>query len=523
VQTPSDLPDDIVMTPTSAPPRKGSVALEDDPEVRRDFEARIAAATAALQRHPSISAPAAKLERKNTKRGAMTISSPKLVSSSSSISGTLLSPQGSPHDGTKAERSGPTHKISLKWKKAFRKGPSITNAEVFSPPPSASSSSPLATLDEPISLGAERTPRADLQGFKFPPASAAEPEQAPYGLPSPPGTANPTSGLRQMIGKIRRGKSDEAAQVLASASTSRSTSGADPTPKSLHTPTASDDSAVAKFIAAGRALGLNNEQLNEMIAAKGLAGAQATTVMDRTGTTTSLRSNGSAALTGDSSAISRASPSPVTPGLAVHAHALVPPVMEAEADEVRGPQHEAVFDKREGLAGLVRALSQSKKKAPPIKVTPSDAELGAPGAAMERRKIVRRTLLLPDHESDFGSAGALHSPRSPRSPMSFSTTHSGQPGSPAHVGGRKNSIRRKPIALSKEDERLVVTTGSPVANARVRTTSEASEVHAQGMNVGLGFLAPDAPGESRRPSADSSRSETSGVASEYGERGIEIT
>jgi hypothetical protein len=66
-----------------------SFRIDEDPDVRRDFEARIAQATAALQKVPSV-----KLSRKNTKNKAIKIGSPTLLQTSATIQvSPLTSPQ----------------------------------------------------------------------------------------------------------------------------------------------------------------------------------------------------------------------------------------------------------------------------------------------------------------------------------------------------------------------------------------------------------------------------------------------
>jgi hypothetical protein len=140
-QTPSaEGHDDMIHTPVSdqlsrnpsarnpANIREGKVALDEDPEVRRDFEARIAAATAALNRTPTTSG--SKLERKPTKKGVFSISSPKLVSSSSNVPTNPLSPPEAPIDAStkKAlEKTSGSGKGSGRWRKlGFRSRPSVS-------------------------------------------------------------------------------------------------------------------------------------------------------------------------------------------------------------------------------------------------------------------------------------------------------------------------------------------------------------------------------------------------------------
>lgn len=588
----------------------GRLAPEDDPDVVRDFEARIAAATAALQRQPSVSGPAAKLERKGTKRSAMKISSPTLVSSSSSISGAILSPAHPdsapagtsqlPPSSFKSAKAG--HKMSMKWKNAFKRGPSISsgdkekdkdkdsnksisNPAIFSPPlanqagasrsvsgasaataattntasSQLSHSSPAATsvpalAPSSASSGTGATQQPSLGDFRFPPSGNgngnAPPAPAPedvsarsHRLPS----GNSVGSMRSVLSRMKRGKSDEA--VLAAergvspASASTSTDHR-PAPHAIasapavqqlrqaeggttasHRSTPSDDSAVAKFIAAGRALGLNDEQMNDMLAAKGM--------LNRSG---SARSNGSAALTGGSTA-SQVSRSPVTPATGIVSSPLVQTREQEQRQEAEGldqlaapviynapiadkddttrrqplggksSEPDIISTKKEGLAGLVRALS--KKRAP----KPSDAERD------ERQRVVRRTILMPEnlsHTARFSMREARDSfaspQRSPRSQVSFSggsgLVHPDSPSAPSFQRNRQNSIRRKPIALTAEEEQMMSEHGSPVAPGRsLSVTSDLKE--RTDTNPGLGFLSPGLANE-RRPSAASGASGASG-------------
>jgi hypothetical protein len=68
-----------------------SYRIDEDPDVRRDFEARIAQATAALQKTPSV-----RLSRKNTRNKAIKIGSPTLLQTSATLQ---VSPLTSPQMG----------------------------------------------------------------------------------------------------------------------------------------------------------------------------------------------------------------------------------------------------------------------------------------------------------------------------------------------------------------------------------------------------------------------------------------
>ena len=544
------------------PSHSSKVAPEDDPDVVRDFEARIAAATAALQRQPSVSGPSTKLERKGTKRGAMKISSPTLVSSSSSISGAILSPPlsgpGAATPPSSFKPAKPAHKMSLKWKNAFKRGPSISSSDkdkgvanpaVFSPPAydsaptsrNVSATSAVTTASSQTSTsgavqqgtrqseGSAKTPQRSLGDFRFP-SSEQAPMSAGVSAAEPAVVPSISSGsVRSVLGRMKRGKSDEAPlaldrgvspastmvgsaghashadhrpppQATASAPAVQQLKQAEASSSTSHSSNPSDDSAVAKFIAAGRALGLDNEQMNEMLAAKGM--------LNRSG---SSRSNGSAALTGGSTA-SHTSPSPVTPATGI----VVSPLVQshdqpAATDFVSTPtypdrqreekeRNDMPLTKKEGLAGLVRALS--KKRAPK---TDSEKE--------ERHKVVRRTILMPESTS-FNTLprDSFASPqRSPRSQVSFSAQQPDSPAAPSFERTRNNSIRRKPIAMTPEEEEMLSASGSPVAPGRRVSMGNTS-------NPGLGFLAPESA--ERRPSGASGQSGQSGQSGLSGHESV---
>lgn len=496
--------DEIVTTPsTSILSRKPSrrVAPEDDPDVRRDFEARIAAATAALNRTPSVTAS---LSRKNTKRGAIKISSPTLVSSSAKLGGnTPVTPSESPIDPGVAKAlekaSGSGSKMSMRWRKlGFKRGPSISNnPEIYSPPPSAMSAAQASRLEEPISLPGLNSPpeppksaplilpsankgkqdntgSPDLNAFRFP-----HQEHGPTAVGRSQSTrAEPSGGIRQVMGKIRRGRSDETVPEEPPVSLVPATS-----VRNLHSPTSSSDSAIAKFVEAGRAVGLNDEQLHEMLVAKGMVKQPQ----------------------GDHAAPPLAHvPPPVKPS-----QPSKPPV----AQVTRAP---SIEKKSTGAKGIFRSLSR-KKSRPSL---PDSAEKpGAPASAdpVPRNTIVRRTLVMP---SDLPHAGYLN-------PLDSPSSSQGRP-SPNQ---RKLSIKRKPLNLTREDHALVH--GSPPAHQRkVSIATTSSAVSDRAGNAGLGFLHPGSnPGRSNSsitPSegetASMTRSSTGGSLYDlYGDDGNQET
>ncbi len=167
-----------------------------------------------------------KLERKATKRGQpMVISSHTLVSSSAVIPG--ASPEGVPSATAKALEK--TRRIRVQdeftveeaW---IPKGTSISGEDT-TPSVSPHSISTPSARRNPITLRGvagdvseqsspdrgSSTPRQnhDLSAFRFPPMSADTVQPLyPTMVSSPPGTAQPTSGLKQMLGRLKRGPSD---------------------------------------------------------------------------------------------------------------------------------------------------------------------------------------------------------------------------------------------------------------------------------------------------------------------------
>ncbi|WVF67775.1 hypothetical protein IAT40_002536 [Kwoniella sp. CBS 6097] len=588
VETPSEAADEHIYTPPatdlsrnpSAAKMQHRLPLEEDPAIRRDFEARIAAATAALNRTPSVSAQGSgsygsKLERKFTKKGgAMVISSPKLVSSTANVPTTPLTPENQVETGvTKSleKASGSGSKMSLRWKKLAglrSKGPSFSGSEVtpfplasappmpapsrqspqyqparLSPPSQSSlqrsqSQSAARKLDDPIDLrpieDAPPSAPPDLNAFRFPPP----PERS--GPPPPTSAPNATtlaarqqeqpaapasSGLRHVISKIKR-KDDksEAARAqspppppaaaiaraqspqlvsinrrpsspLQQATTIPAARAQSPLPnlnavvadsqrsQSKHTPNSSGDEALAKFIEAGRQLGLDDDQLNAMIAAKGF---------DRSVTPSQPQTE---------------QPSSIP--------ARVTPVTSNNAPVPASPPHIKPASAEKEKKGLFRSLSKSRKNHPqppsaPLPAPPTlapaapilETDEPAPAPAHDKT-VVRRTMILPEGlniipSTPLTNANAPSIPESPDATLARI----------AQNQGRKQSVRRKPLNLSKEDQELV--SNSPPAHRRefsfgtnrsvsdsnpttAAPTAGVSPANTPGELHGLGFLHPNTP------------------------------
>ena len=501
VDTPSDNNDEIIFTPPSASvkqtAKQGQLPPEDDPEVRRDFEARIAAATAALNRTPS-SGPSSQQEWKSAKRSAMVISSPQLTSSSTKASSTPKTPARNPSDPAMAKvlekTSGSSGKMSLRWRKlGFRKASLASEAEAI-PSPTAS---PRAValrdkLEEPIALRIGDTDSSDLKAFSFPPKTAESSgnDHQPLTPASPPGHSGLVTVHQHMGDTPSRGSNREAADNSSSGArwpaVSRqieSAQGAHPgqpsapidlsalLPESPHVPTSSGESAIARFIAAGRVLGLNDEQLNDMLTQKGM--------LKRSGTTASSSSMQFTAPT----SLAPSSPSP------------------ASVDVARMPLTE------KGTRSLFRSLSKGMKQNAKS-ATSSTTDVGG---AVDHNTVVRRTLLIPSEPEPIPQV----TPQPYRSPnVNFDS-----PDLTLAKNGfrqRKLSVKRKPLNLTQEDRELV--SSSPPAHKRQFSSDTAASGKSGNSDdepvpepAGLGFLHPNAHVDpSTSPFLSASLSETGG-------------
>jgi hypothetical protein len=315
------------------------------------------------------------------------------------------------------------------------------------------------------------------------------------GLASPPVTTQPTSGLRQMMDRFRGVRSEDAEgspAVLDSDSRSSNTLVSNAT---RHVTTGSEDSAEAKFIAAGKAVGLNDEQLNEMLLANGMRQQSATT-----GSTRSGRSNA------NTSGLSLASPSPLTPHLFQEQ---VP--MPASVPKSKDTDKGKVVD-QETIGGIFRSLSRKKsEKALDTSRKPNSA---ATANSEARNKIVRRTLLLPE--------GVPITPQPYRSPNPTASPVVNLD-SPTQISfGRKPSTRRKPVALTTEDERLVAGTvggmGTSQSSVSTGRSVDAGSGGDEELVAGLGFLQ---PGTATLGERTSSGSRAGSLYDMYGDMGAE--
>jgi hypothetical protein len=510
-QTPSaEGHDEMIYTPQSeglsrkpSNIREGKVALENDPEVRRDFEARIAAATAALNKTPGSGA---KLDRKPTKKGQMVISSPKLVSSSSNVSGTPLSPPDASLDSSTKKAlektSGSTRKMSGRWRKlGFRRGPSLSSqtAEPTLPPtpPSAKSvpTPPLGAtpktekkLEEAINLPKGSSISPDLENFKFPPIGNRQQPRNPAlrDRPiSPPMPYQPT--MQQVAERIPSASASQfspSRQDSLSTDTKPGDTASVPAPQMSngnHSHSSSSESAVAKFIESGRALGLNPEQLDHMLVANGM--------LDRSATTASSRSYQSTAPTSDSlqhSGHSRTGSQSQPQILAQPTSA--PPQIQTVHQQAPAPRNE---DKPKG--GIFRSLSKSVKRSKADDKAQAQSSATASKETPEARNVVvRRTLLVPHPPPNLANLAS-----GPQTPTMNKTRPSlDSPDSSRGFPGRKQSIKRKPLNLTREDVELVSNSPPPSHRRNFSTGTVHSNRSQDGAieplpaKKGLGFLHP---------------------------------
>ncbi|KAK4684811.1 hypothetical protein P7C73_g5353, partial [Tremellales sp. Uapishka_1] len=364
-----------IFTPVSTESKGVGYTPPDlDPEKRRDFEARIAAATAALNRTPSASGN--RLERKPTKKGPMKISSPLLLASSMTVETTPLSPST---EKALAKTSGSASKMSLRWKKfGFKKNNSVSGEEAvplaYPTPPITTKKNVGLGLEGPIALKTAQggSAPANMDAFRFPPNLGSGEVQ------SPPLTATPRMELERGAVEVKQLSNE-------------------------------DELAMAKFLEAGRAVGLDSERLNEML--------------KRSGTVASNRSYQSSTPTADP-----------TPDLAVGNSGKLTPAAAVKVDQP------------EEKKGLFRSLSRNKKR--PTTPVQQTAEPLVPVPELQPRNlVVRRTLLMPS-EIDF-TALASTGP---------------SPSSSPPIAQRRPSVKRKPLVLTGADRELV--SGSPRSHQR---------------------------------------------------------
>jgi hypothetical protein len=212
-------------------------------------------------------------------------------------------------------------------------------------------------------------------------------------------------------------------------------------------------------------------------------------MLDRSATTASCKSYQSTAPTSNSLSQSghsrNGSNSQATPQ--VQAQASFTPAQVPSQPLARNPSvSQSSEPKPKG--GIFRALSRRKGKAV-NSPSPAVPQIQEPAATEPRNVLVRRTLLVP------------HAPASPAGPttptkIKAGTAFESPDSTRAFAGGRKQSIKRKPLNLTREDVALV--SNSPPASAHRRNFStgtiqsnRSGDIpENQPGNKGLGFLHP---------------------------------
>lgn len=417
-------------------------------EKEKDFRTRIAAATAALNRNHSLQG--ARLERKNTKRGAaMVISSPKLLSSTAKVPTHPLTHPDHPAvvdsilEKSLEKMSGSGSKMSQRWKKLMKKGPSISSSEVFKPvqPISAADSglwnpnsipqpAPIARLQRSNSQSASRTLEAPIQlrqgTITATSLSSATPDFKSFQFP-------PRIDQREGLKADHKTCTTSAiSQVPAQVITPPNTTvhgGALLNQPSERTQSPNEDIAILNFLQAGRQLGLTEDHLKAMLVQKEML-------------------NHSGTMASKDSALPNTEPIlKLSPSSSARQRSPAP-IWQAEQPSTM------IKQKKEGL---FRSLSKKARELPTRMRTPEPPrkEVMTPVSAprpLHDKVVLRRTMIFPDGLTP--SAAQMTSDVTPGSPSSSNV--GGQPSQ------RKLSVRRKPLNLSKEDRELV--SNSPPAH-----------------------------------------------------------
>ncbi|BEI79694.1 hypothetical protein CcaverHIS002_0102230 [Cutaneotrichosporon cavernicola] len=257
--TPS-LPSSQNQSPTTADhargESKGRMWLDDDPEAKRDIEKRIANATSDLFRASSGRAHKRSLSKSARKQ----ISSPTLLTYSANVPTVpIANIEDSPHQRT-GSTDKPKRKLSLRWKRKGKK-----SAEGTPPPPSSlpgkfatPSTTQPSTANTPASATsitksvASPTPaprkksETDLNDFRFPNTpSSTNLQKEVNDAPRPVAAQTPAQTQARSLPSV--------AQVVELA-------------KKTHKLSGSEDSvALARFFESGRAVGLSEAQLQDML------------------------------------------------------------------------------------------------------------------------------------------------------------------------------------------------------------------------------------------------------------------
>lgn len=419
---------------------KARVWIDDDPEAKRDIEKRIADATSSLFRAPSRTAHKRSLSKSAKKQ----ISSPTLLTYSANVPTVPITVDDGSHKRNKSTEKGPTHKLSLRWKRKGKKSqdePSLPPSSLpaaFATPSTAQTSANTTPASQTSMTKSVNSPTpaprkksdADLNGFRFPNASSTG--------------VNGTG-----TGTISRPRGGSGASVVNTNPLSPQLLPAQPTPhqpaaprapttvahvmelsKKTHRPTGSEDSvAIAKFYESGRAVGLSESQLHDML--------QKNATLNRSGTTTSTRSRGSTAPTSHGQ-----SPQPPSPTVAVmhlgNGVKLQPPASLARIPTPVVEQNDASSVMSERASSDIAEIATTSPEPPAVK----------------EPTVVHHTIVMADMPLPPQGMG-----RSATPPAQSSTLL--QPERPDKSPKRSNSIRRKPVQITDEDRELI--TRSPMS------------------------------------------------------------
>lgn len=507
-QHPAEAPVVLPVAPTT--PEAAVVKAEEEEDARHDVEMRIRQANAELFRAPSKSAHKRSLSKKH-------ISTPTLVSTSHNQPTTPITPAKSEEKERHLGR-----KMSMRWKKLVHKKSSISGTDAIpaapavvatpvtnhrknkshdnthppTPPSPKAAKQPKPPVPplpksppEPVIKKANPTPRSDISAFKFPYASNGNGANGTHSDDTP-----------KVNGRIAKGGPPPWG---AQSKTNLSSTQSPPLKSNLkatnndasrraHTPTASDSSvaeSIHKFMEAGRAVGLDDDRLNDVLVQNA--------ILDRSATSNSSLSYQSSAPT--TTTFSESSRSPVSPTVPTNAF--------SEWAPSKG-QHKAKVRSRDEFGHDLRSVPEINFQEPGVLrrtlVVPSDSDRTPEPQATPNAN----PLALPPSPQDANYS--LKGPASPGlSVGSFSSN------------GRQNSIRRKPVKLSAAEEREQGSR-SPVSSVDTRdrkvssfsvTDSEVSEVLAPPSRQWNGI--PDSPRrrqffagsgtDSARASLDSSR------------------
>lgn len=431
-----------VTTTTHGHDRSASGArkwIDDDPEAKRDIEKRIANATSELFRAPSRNAH----KRSLSKSAKKAISTPTLVSYSATVPTVPIAQE--------EEKTKKKHKLSLRWKKKKRSLSGTPELPMQSPttatslssaaktptekvPPTAyKSPTPVNDIPTPASLpspaaaaaakSAEKDKKQESTVSRDVPAGKANgsqttlsgTEQAPVQRETPPTSAataprQPSADLNGFRFPRAPTTAPNGTATPPVAQRQRTISQVVEMSRKTHRSTGSEDTvAINRFFEAGRAIGLDDDQLHVMIRQNNRTSA-ARSYHSTAPTTTSFSHSASLSHTHSRSlSQSLQSASPISPTFSI------------------GGQGSSTMGR---IPSPIAENGKSHDMQPQSSIEPA---------------VLRRTIVMVNEgESSDG--------------LQRQTTPTGQPpvpDRPDRSPKRGNSIRRKPIQLNTADRELV--------------------------------------------------------------------